>query len=88
MSNNKPKLSRRQFAGAVAAAVAAPTLLGGVSVPLEAGQVQKKPKGQAGVQEEEDWLTRGRKALREFPVPAETEPAFVFRARGGGRHGK
>ncbi len=83
----KPKkLTRREFAGAALAVAAAPALLRGALV-----QEEKKPeavKAQTPQQEEENWLKRGRKALREFNLPAETEPAFTFRARAGGRHGQ
>ena len=90
----KPKkLTRREFAGAALAAAAAPALLGGAFTSPAAGPAQEEkkpeaPKTQAPQQEEENWLKRGRKALREFNLPAETEPAFVFRARAGGRHGR
>jgi len=78
MKNRFPKLSRREFAAAVAAGVAAPALLGGLPVQE---QKQEAPKAQTPPPEEENWLERGRKALRGFNLPAETEPAFVFRAR-------
>jgi len=75
-ATRKQKLSRREFAAAVAVGVAAPALLGGLPVQE---QKQEAPKAQAPP-EEENWLERGRKALRGFNLPAETEPAFVFRA--------
>ena len=90
----KPKkLTRREFAGAALVAAAAPALLRGALTPPAAGLTQEEkkpeaPKMQAPQQEEENWLERGRQALREFNLPAETEPAFVFRARVGGRHGR
>ena len=90
----KPKkLTRREFAGAALAAAAAPALLSGAFSPPAAGSAQEEkkpeaPKAQAPQQEEENWLERGRQALRQFDVPAETEPAFLFSARVGGRHGR
>lgn len=87
-SNNQPKLSRRQFAGTVAATLAAPALLGGLFPPPKAGAVprpaeQKKPevkKPATADQQPEDWRERALKAIQEFDVPIETEPAFVFQA--------
>jgi hypothetical protein len=85
---SKPKkLTRREFAGAALAVAAAPALLGGAFTPVAAGLTQEEkkpeaPKAQAPQQEEENWLKRGRQALREFNLPVETEPAFVFQARG------
>ena len=92
MSKQK-KLTRREFAGAALVAAAAPALLRGALTPPAAGPAQEEkkpeaPKAQAPQQEEENWLERGRQALREFNLSAETEPAFVFRARVGGRHGR
>lgn len=80
------KLTRREFAGAALAAAAAPALIGEALA-----QEEKKPEAPtapAPPQEEENWLERGRQALRQFDVPAETEPAFLFSARVGGRHGR
>lgn len=86
MSNpRKQKFSRREFAGVVALGVAAPAWLGEALAQEE--QKQEAPKAQAvPPEEEENWLERGRQALREFNVPAETEPAFLFHAaRNHGR---
>jgi hypothetical protein len=78
---SKPKkLTRREFAGAALAAAAAPTLLRGALVQEE--KRPEEPKAQAPQQEEENWLKRGRQALQKFNLPADTEPAFVFQARG------
>ena len=92
MSKQK-KLTRREFAGAALVAAAAPALLRGALTPPAAGPAQEEkkpeaPKAQAPQQEEENWLERGRQALREFDLPAATEPAFLFSARVGGRHGR
>jgi len=92
MSKQK-KLTRREFAGAALAAAAAPALIGEAFTPPAAGLAQEDkkpeaPKAPAPPQEEENWLERGRQALRQFDVPAETEPAFLFSARVGGRHGR
>lgn len=85
MSKQK-QLTRREFAEVALAAVAAPALLGALSAQE---QKQEPPKAQAEPEGEENWLERGRKALREFNLPVETEPAFVFRAgvSGSGRGG-
>ncbi|MBI4467361.1 MAG: hypothetical protein HY656_08050 [Acidobacteria bacterium] len=88
-SDKRHRLSRREFAGTVAVGLA--PLLAGQATPalLGAGLVQEEkkpeaPKAQAPPEEErQSFLERGRKALREFSVPAETEPAFVFRAETG-----
>src|SRR3990172_7423150 len=92
MSKQK-KLTRREFAGAALVAAAAPALLRGALTPPAAGLTQEEkkpeaPKAQAPQQEEENWLERGPKGPRHVDVPAETEPAFVFRARAGGRHAR
>ena len=83
--NEKKKLSRREFGGALAAVLGAPAF---VNAGPAAAQEEKKepPKTEAQPKaaappEEEDFGERARKALRGFAVPAETEPAFVFRAR-------
>lgn len=87
MSKQK-KLTRREFAGAALAAAAAPALIARAFTPLAAGLAQEEKqteaaKAQAPPQEEENWLERGRQALRQFDVPAETEPAFIFQAKTG-----
>ena len=84
--NRKQKLSRREFAGAVALGVAIPAWMG--EALAQEDKKPEAPKAQAPPQEEENWLERGRQALRQFDVPAETEPAFLFSARVGGRHGR
>lgn len=73
--DKQAKLTRRQFAGAVAAGLAAPALVTGALA-----QEEKKPQAQPQ-QQGESFLEQGRQALREFPVPTETEPAFIFRAK-------
>ena len=77
-THRKRKLSRRQFAGTVVTALAAPALLG-AALPQEEKKPEA-PKPQAAPEEAESWLERGRKTLKEFPVPVETDPAFIFQA--------
>ncbi|MDA2914050.1 hypothetical protein MYX77_08855 [Acidobacteriia bacterium AH_259_A11_L15] len=78
-SNSKSKLTRRQFAGAVAAGLAAPGLFSGA---LAQEKKEEKPGASPHAQQQgESFLERGRRRLREFPVPAETEPAFIFRVK-------
>ncbi|MFQ5777382.1 MAG: hypothetical protein ACE5IP_05195 [Terriglobia bacterium] len=81
-TNNQTKLSRRQFAGTLAAALAAPALLGNLSAPAQAQEKKSGEKGgQAAQAQAEDFRARALKALREFDLPGETEPAFIFQPR-------
>lgn len=78
-SKQKHRLTRRQFAGAVAAGLAAPALFGGA---LAQEKKEEKPGARPQAQQQgESFLERGRRRLREFPVPPGTEPAFVFTAK-------
>ena len=79
-SKMQKKLSRRQFAGAMAAAVAAPALLASPLAAQEKKQAEpeKKVAAQAGSEEE-----KALKQLREFSVPEGAEPALAFRADWG-----
>lgn len=80
-TDNQNKLSRRQFAGTLAAALAAPALLGELAAPARAQQEKPKAKQeQAAEPQAEDFRARALKALREFDLPVETEPAFTFQA--------
>jgi len=79
----KSKLTRREFAGALAVAAAATAAL----APLGASAQEKKPE-EAKPQETpsaEEQRARAAKPIREFKVPEGTEPAFAFRASWGGR---
>ena len=89
----KHKLSRRQFAGTLAATALAPilsgqALFGGVptafSGPAQEEKTEAKKSPSAG-QQGEDWQATALKALREFELPEATEPAFAFRADWGSR---
>lgn len=82
--NNKHKLSRREFAGTVAAALAAPALLGALPESKHAQKKQPPPKTKAeappppAAESEEE---KALKELRAFAVSEGSEPAFIFRAR-------
>ena len=74
---SRKRLTRRQFAGALAAAAAAPALLASPVAAQEKkpAEPEKKPAAQSGDDE-----AQALKRLREFPVPEGAEPAFAFRA--------
>ena len=76
---SKNKLTRRQFAGAMAAAVV-PTLLASSLSAQEKKppEPEKKPEAQSGDDE-----AQAMKRIREFAVPEGAEPAFAFRADWG-----
>ncbi|HSC77430.1 MAG TPA: hypothetical protein VLB32_02605 [Candidatus Acidoferrales bacterium] len=70
------KLTRREFAGAIAAAATAPTLL--AAQEKKPAAPEGKPAAQSGDDE-----SQAMKRIREFVVPEGAEPAFAFRASGG-----
>ncbi len=80
----RKRLTRRRFAGALAAVTAAPALLASsLALPLaglaaqekKPAEPEKKPTAQNGDDEDQ-----ALKRLRAFSVPDGAEPAFVFRA--------
>ena len=78
MSNKgQSKFTRRQFAGTLAGALAAPALLGGLGPPAAAQEKKPEAKPEPSAEERRE---RALKTLREFPVREGAEPAFVFRA--------
>ncbi|MBI2956747.1 MAG: hypothetical protein HYY26_05495 [Acidobacteria bacterium] len=73
----KNRLSRRQFAGTLAAAGVAPSVLQALAAPAEKKQKEaKKPPAQV----EDEELRQALKALHDFELPEGYEPAFAFRA--------
>lgn len=84
MSRNvQPKLTRREFAGTLAAGLAAPALLGALpTVEQEKKEPPPpaKPEAAAAAPEKSD-QEKTLEELRAFAVPEGAEPAFVFRAR-------
>ena len=67
------KLTRRQFAGAVAVTAVAPTLL--AAQEKKPAVPEAKPAEPSGDDE-----SQAMKRIREFAVPGGAEPAFAFRA--------
>lgn len=90
MNKEARLLTRREFGGALLAAVAVP-LFGQAAIPGETtathAEVQEAPAApQARALEQErreaaENLEKALKPIREFAVPTEAEPAFIFRAR-------
>lgn len=72
-NHEKLKLSRRQFAGTLAAALAAPSL-------LIAQEKKAEAKKEPPTQETEDWEAKALKTVRGFAVPEGLDPAFAFQA--------
>ena len=74
------KLTRREFAGALAVAAATPALLG--AAPFEAQKKKEEPKAEAKPPEPtaEERRERALKQIREFKLADGAEPAFAFRA--------
>ncbi|MBI2956748.1 MAG: hypothetical protein HYY26_05500 [Acidobacteria bacterium] len=72
------RLSRRQFAGTLAVAVAAPSVLEALAAPAAEKKQKEAEKPPAQVEDEE--LRQALQALREFELPEGYEPAFAFRA--------
>ena len=83
MNRKSAKLSRREFAGALAAAAAAaPLLLAAAPLPA---QEKKKAKPERKPVEPveptpEERRERALKQIRDFKLPDGAEPAFAFRA--------
>ncbi len=73
---SRKRLTRRQFAGAIAVAAAAPALL--AAQEKKPAEPEKRPAAQSGDDESE-----AMKRVREFAVPEGAEPAFAFRANWG-----
>jgi hypothetical protein len=74
------KLTRRQFAGALAVAAAAASVL--LAAEPQRGQRKKEAKPEAKPPEPtaEERRERAAKQIREFRVAEGAEPAFAFRA--------
>ncbi len=75
-------LSRREFAGALAAAAAAPMLLGVSPLPAQEKKKAKPERKPAEPAEPtpEERRERALKQIRDFKLPDGAEPAFAFRA--------
>ncbi|MFQ5817494.1 MAG: hypothetical protein ACE5H2_06000 [Terriglobia bacterium] len=95
MKKESPLLSRREFVGALAAAMVLPAL-GPAPIRADPASVQQPPParpydppyGRTLEQERREAVENIEKAvkpIREFAVPVGTEPAFIFRARFKGR---
>ena len=69
------RLTRRQFAGVVAAAAAVPALGALAAQEKKPAEAEKKPAAPSGDDE-----SQAMKRIREFAVPEGAEPAFAFRA--------
>lgn len=80
MSGKKKRtLSRREFAGALATAAAAPVLLS--AMPLAAQEKKKvKPEPKPAEPTPEERRERALKQIRDFKVAEGAEPAFAFKA--------
>ena len=81
--NHQPKLTRREFAGTLAAGLAAPALLGAlpdIEQQKKEPPPQAKPEAPAAAPEKSD-EEKMLEQLRAFAVPEGAEPAFIFRAR-------
>jgi len=76
------KLTRRQFAGALATVAAAPILLGAAPFPAQKKK-EAKPEAKPPEPTAEERRERALKQIREFPLPDGAEPAFAFRADWG-----
>ncbi len=82
--DNTTKLTRRQFAGALAtaAAAAAPMFLDASLLPAQKKE-EAKPEAKPPEPTPEERRERALKQIREFKVPDGAEPAFAFRAEWG-----
>lgn len=76
--NRSEKLSRREFAGTLAAGLAAPALLG--ALPAVAQEKKEPPPAPVAAAPEKSEEEKMLETLRAFAVPEGAEPAFVFRA--------
>lgn len=77
-------LSRREFVGVLAATAAWPILGRGSTSQTVAQPARAAPQARTLEQERHEARENMEKALkpiREFSLPVETEPAFIFRAR-------
>ncbi|MGH9787426.1 MAG: hypothetical protein ACRD4U_01830 [Candidatus Acidiferrales bacterium] len=86
--DNTTKLTRRQFAGALATAAApmllAPSMARLSAAPLPAQKKKEaKPEAKPAEPTPEERRERALKQIREFKVPDGAEPAFAFRAEWG-----
>jgi hypothetical protein len=73
------KLTRREFAGAIATAAAAPMLFGAATLPPQEKR-DAKPEAKAPEPTPEERRERALKQIREFKLADGAEPAFAFRA--------
>ena len=75
----KKNLTRREFAGALAAAAAAPALLGASPFPPQKKK-DTKPDAKPPEPTAEERRERALKQIRDFKLADGAEPAFAFRA--------
>ncbi len=79
MKVKRKQLTRREFAGALATAAAAPVLL--TAMPLAAQEKKpSKPEAKPPEPTAEERRERALKQIRDFKIPDGAEPAFAFKA--------